>query len=123
MNPILASPPVTMVHDGDDKIADGLAIRTHDVSVVNSVPSPVTTVPEGPEVGVRVRVPGAPAVTANVAVADSPKFVVAVTVCTVPGTAPDATAKLPISSPPLREHEDEAKSPDGDDVRRHVVPR
>ena len=44
----------------------------HNVSVANPVPVPETRVPVGPDVGVSVKVPGRPSVTAKVAVADSP---------------------------------------------------
>jgi hypothetical protein len=64
-----------MVHDGEDRIVDGEAVSRHDTSVVNPVPVPETAVPAVPDVGVSVRVPGGPAVTANVADAISFAFV------------------------------------------------
>jgi hypothetical protein len=71
-----------MVHDGEDRIVEGAALSRHDTSVVNPVALPLTTVPVGPDVGVRVRVPGGPAVTVKGAVAESliPRFDVTVTV-------------------------------------------
>jgi hypothetical protein len=76
MNPILAFPPPEMVQDGEDRIAAGAAVTRHDTSVVKPVAKPETTVPTAPDVGVSAKVPGGPAVTAKLAVATSPAFVV-----------------------------------------------
>lgn len=76
MNPTLAFPAPVIVQDGEDRIADGAAVSWQDVSVVNPVAKPVTAVPRPADVGVSVKVPGGPAVTAKLAVAESPAFVV-----------------------------------------------
>jgi hypothetical protein len=113
-----------MVHDCPDRIVMGAAVTWHDVSVANGVAKPETTVPTGPDVGSNVKVPTGPAITAKVAVPESyrPAFVSAVTVKTVPGSAPAATLKLPVSVPPAIVQPCPDKRPDGEDVRRHVVP-
>lgn len=68
----MAFPPPEMMHDGADRIAAGTALSRQVVSTVNPVPTPVTMAPTGPDVGVSVKVPGWPAVTVEVAVAESP---------------------------------------------------
>ena len=71
-----------MVHGGDDEenSPEGLEISKHAASLENPVAEPETTVPGGPDVGVSVKEPTVPEVTAKVAVAESPAPVVAVTV-------------------------------------------
>jgi hypothetical protein len=78
----LAFPLPVIEQDGADRITLWVATSKHDVSDVNPVAWPVTTVPMGPDVGVSAKVPSGPAVTMNVAVAESPEpmFVVTVTV-------------------------------------------
>ena len=71
MNPTVAFPPAT-VQDCEENILEGAEMSTQLVSVGNPVPLPETTAPAGPVVGVRVRLLVGPAVTANVAVAESP---------------------------------------------------
>jgi hypothetical protein len=82
VNPAAAFPLPVIVHDGEDRIADGAAVSWHDTSLVNPVALPLTGVPVGPDVGVRVNVPGGPAVTVKGELAESraPRFVVTVTV-------------------------------------------
>ena len=82
MNPTATLPLPVIVHDGEDRIADGEAVSKHDTSLVNPVPLPLTTVPVGPNIGIRVNVPSGPAVTVKGAEAESraPRFVVTVTV-------------------------------------------
>jgi hypothetical protein len=74
---MLAIPPAVIVQDGEDRIDPEEAPSWHVVSVVNPSPTPETTVPIGPDVGVSVNVPAVPTVTAKFAVAESsaPAFV------------------------------------------------
>ena len=82
VNPTLMFPPPMMLHDGEDSNPEGLDVSMHDTSLENPVAEPVTTVPDGPDVGVSVKALTTPVVTVNVAVAESvpPKLLVAVTV-------------------------------------------
>ncbi len=66
--------PALMTHDGEDNSPTGAEVRVQVISVVNPGAEPVTGVPTGPEVGVRVSVPRAPTVTVKVWVADSAAF-------------------------------------------------
>jgi hypothetical protein len=71
-----------IVQDDEDSSPEGLDVSIHATSLENSVAEPETTVPGGPDVGVSVKVPTIPEVTAKVAVAESvpPMLLVAVTV-------------------------------------------
>lgn len=71
MNPTVAFPPA-IVQDGEENMATGTELSIQLVSVGNPVPLPETTVPIGPDVGVSTRPLVGPAVTAKVAVAESP---------------------------------------------------
>lgn len=123
MNPAIAFPLPAMVHDGEDRTADGAAVSRHDVSVVNPVPKPETGVPADPNVGVSVKVPGGPEVTTKPAVATLPAFEVTVTVYEVPGDTPEATVNPPDSVPDESEHIEETNRLDGTAVMIHVVPK
>jgi len=78
----LMFPPPKIVQDGEDISPEGAEVSMHDTSLENPVAEPETTVPGGPDVGVSVKVPTIPEVTAKVAVAESvpPMLLVAVTV-------------------------------------------
>ena len=104
MNPTIACPP-EIVHEGEVSKPDGEEESTQVASVGNSGAIPDTTVPIGPEVGASTRTPAGPAITVNVALAESPAFVWTPTVYAVPGEAPEATAKLPAREPPAIEHD------------------
>lgn len=75
-------PPPKIVQDGEDISPEGAELNIHEVSVANPVPVPETGVPGMPDVGVSVKVPTVPEVTAKVALAESvpPMLLVAVTV-------------------------------------------
>lgn len=122
MNPTVALPP-DMAHDGEANKLEGEAESTQLVSVGKSEPVPDTTVPTGPEVGLSTRALVGPAVTVNVAVAESPIFVLTPTVYAVPGEAPAATVKLPVREPPAIAHDCELKSDEGDAVSMQTLPR
>ncbi len=66
--------PALIVQLGDDNSPPGAELRVQDVSGVKPVAEPVTGVPTGPELGVKVSVPRVPTVTVKVAVADSAAF-------------------------------------------------
>jgi hypothetical protein len=80
-------------------------------------------VPAAPEDGLRTSVecPGDVG-TVNDADFDSLASVLTVTVYTVLGTAPEATVKLPVSLPPVIEHDCKVKSPPGSADSVHVTP-
>jgi hypothetical protein len=65
-------PPPKIVQDGEDTSPEGAELNIHEVSVANPVPVPETGVPGMPDVGVSVKVPTVPEVTAKVALAVSP---------------------------------------------------
>jgi hypothetical protein len=75
-------PPPIIVQDDEESSPEGLEVSIHDTSLEKSVAEPETGVPGRPEVGVSVKVPTAPEVTAKVALAESvpPMLLVAVTV-------------------------------------------
>jgi hypothetical protein len=120
---MLAFPPA-MAQDGEDRTPAGAELTWHVASVVNPVPTPETTVPIGPDIGVNVIVPAGPRVTAKLAVAESaaPAFVTTVTVYDVPVVALDATLKPPVSEPATMLHDWEVKRPLGTEVSKHVAP-
>ncbi len=71
--------PAAMVQFVDANSPAGEALSVHETSVVNPVAEPVTAVPTGPELGLRVSVPNGPWLTVNVALAVSAAFDWAVT--------------------------------------------
>ncbi len=71
--------PAPTVQVGDANSPAGEELSVHETSVVNPVAEPVTAVPTGPELGVRVSVPNGPTLTVNVALAVSAEFDWAVT--------------------------------------------
>jgi hypothetical protein len=74
VNPTVALPP-EIAHDGEANRLEGEEESMQLVSVGNSEAVPDTTVPIGPEVEVSTKVLIGPAVTVNVAVAESAAFV------------------------------------------------
>jgi len=65
-------PPPKIVQDGEESSPDGADVNWHDTSLENPVAEPETGVPGMPDVGVSVKVPTVPEVTAKVALAVSP---------------------------------------------------
>jgi hypothetical protein len=126
VNPIAMFPPPRTVQEGEDRMADGIAVSRHVVSLVNPPAEPVTTVPVDPDVGSSVTVSAGPndARKVEVAVSLAPRFVVTVTVYEVPTIAVDATVNpLPaLRLPEESAHDEDVKRPDGKDVIWHVVP-
>jgi hypothetical protein len=113
-------PPPKILQEGEDMMLDGAAVSRQVVSLVNPLALPLTTVPVDPDVGVSVNVIAGPDDTWKVAVAESlaPRFVVTTTVYEAPTVAVDATVNpLPaLRLPEEREHDEDVKSPDGEDV-------
>jgi hypothetical protein len=111
-----------MVHEGEANKLEGLEESTQLVSVGNPEAVPETSVPIGPDVGVSSKMLVGPAVTVNVAVAESAAFVWTPTVYALPGEAPRATVKLPVREPPAIAHDWELKSDEGEAVNMQTVP-
>ena len=61
-----------MTQDGEERMLAGAELSRQVTSLVNPVPTPVTTVFIGPEVGVSVRVPVTPAVTVKLPLEECP---------------------------------------------------
>ncbi len=71
--PTTAFPALT-TQLGDASSPGGAELRVQELSVENPGAVPVTAVPTGPELGVKVNVCRVPATTVKVALADSPTF-------------------------------------------------